>query len=220
VHEKKPRRKLLHRGLVADEFEADFIIGDRLVAELKVLWGGFAPEHLLQVICYLKFWRLDAGLLLDFGKESLAQKRVPRIDRVAEFDPVVFRDHEPPGRKKDAVLCQMGEAIGVILAEHGLGYRDRTYRGLIFAELSYRKIPCQREVVVAVRSEGRLLGDANVPCLVLPGHGALFVTALRESHQAADRAVLHTYVRLLGVPWGLHINFGKTRIDCQWVEYR
>src|SRR5260221_203707 len=56
----KPRGRLMHRSLVADEFEADLIVTGKLAAELKVLWGGFAPEHLLQLICYLKFWRLDA----------------------------------------------------------------------------------------------------------------------------------------------------------------
>src|SRR2546430_17033867 len=65
-HQNKPRGRLIHRGILADEFEADLIVGDELALELKVLWGGFAPDNLLQVICYLKFWKLPAGLLFDF----------------------------------------------------------------------------------------------------------------------------------------------------------
>lgn len=220
AHQVKPRRKLLHRGVSADEFEADLIVDSRLVAELKVLWGSFTPEHLLQVICYLKFWRLDAGLLFDFGKESLEQKRLPRIERTVEFDPAALRNLIPGHREANGIFQQIGEAIRVILVEHGLGYRDTTYRGLLFAELAYRKIPCEREVTVAIRSGGRFVGESKISCLLLPGRGALLVTALRESHQASDRAVLQTYLRHLEISWGLHINFGKARLEYQYVDNR
>ena len=75
-HQFKPTGQLFHRDLLVDQFEADLIIGDDLDLELKALWGTFAPEHLLQIICYLKFWRLRAGLLIDFGKESLVVRRI------------------------------------------------------------------------------------------------------------------------------------------------
>ena len=218
AHQVKPRGQLVHRGLVADEFEADLIVAGTLAAELKVLWAGFAPEHLLQIICYLKFWRLDAGLLFDFNKESLAQKRVPRLDRPMDFDPAVFRRALPSFPGASVLFDQITEGMRVLLTEHGLGYRDTTYRGLLFAELAHRKIPCVRDPVAAIRSAGGALGECKLPCLVLPGEGALLVTALRESRQAADRAVLQAYVRHLDLPWGLHLNFGKHRLDFQSVS--
>ena len=218
THEVKLRGQLLHRGIVADEFEADLIVAGRLTVELKVLWGGFVPEHLMQLICYLKFWQLDVGLLLDFGKESLVQKRVPRLDHPVGFAPAEFERSWSAGPGTETVLEQITEALRVVLIQYGLGYRDTTYRGLLFAELTHRKIPCVRNPVAAVRSGGNCLGESKLPCLLLPGEGALLVTALRESRRAADRAVLQTYVRHLDVPWGLHINFGKTALHCQWVR--
>src|SRR6266446_6741679 len=66
-HERKPRGRIIHRGIVADHFEADIVVPRQLVAELKVLWEDFAPDHVTQIFCYQKFWRIDTGLLLDVG---------------------------------------------------------------------------------------------------------------------------------------------------------
>jgi GxxExxY protein len=217
AQEKKPRGRLLHRGLVADEFEADFKFGNQLAAELKVLWGDFVPEHVLQVICYLKFWKLPAGLLFDFGKESLSQKRIPLFDPTERADSSgLLRD--APDFADRAVLAALAEAIQSVLDEHGLGYRDTTYQGLLFAELTFRKIPCLREPVAPIRGALGLMGESKLGCLVLPGVCALLVTALRDSRQAADRAVLQTYLRHLELPWGLHVNFGKRQMNFQFAK--
>ena len=216
-HRFKPKGQLIHRGLVADEFEADLIVGDELVLELKVLWDAFTPENLLQIICYLKFWKLRAGLLFDFGKESLVHKRVVFVAPDADFGFTDFINSAPAGIKDKPALVTVGQSIARILAEHGLGYRDTTYRGLIFADLQAEGIPCVREPVTAVCSAAGLLGETKFNCLVLPGQCALHVTALRDTRQAADRAVLQTYLRHLGLPWGLVINFGKQRLDYQYV---
>jgi GxxExxY protein len=218
AHVSRPRGHLVHRGAVADEFEADLILEGRLCVELKVLWAGFAPEHLLQIICYLKFWRLETGVLLDFGKESLVQKRVPRIDRAAACDLAEVLSAGLAGEGDRALLDQLSESLRVLCAEYGLGYRDTTYRGLLLAELAHRKVPCVRDPVVGICHNGGMLGDSRLPCLVIPGSAALLVTALRETRQAADRAVLQTYLRHLELPWGLLVNFGKERLDCHHVR--
>jgi GxxExxY protein len=50
-HEFKPRGQIVHKGMVADEFQADLLVGDKLIAELKVLWEDLHREHWLQIIC-------------------------------------------------------------------------------------------------------------------------------------------------------------------------
>ncbi len=218
AHEMKRRGQLIHRGIVADEFEADLIVEQALIAEFKVLWGNFDPEHLLQVICYLKFWHLSAGLLFDFGKESLVHKRVPFVDRTLQGDAWAYPGMAQLPAETVSVMKVLTESFRVLLAEHGLGYRDTTYRGLLCAELTYRGIECVRDPVTAVRGTDGYLGEARLGCLVLPGQCALLITALRDTHQAADRAVLQTYLRHLDLPWGLHVNFGKIGLDCQFVK--
>ncbi len=216
-HQKKPRGRLIHRGILADEFEADLIVGDELALELKVLWGDFAPDNLLQLICYLKFWKLSAGLLFDFGKESLAQKRVPLLQSPAALNISALLGEIPTTVDRTA-LSILSESIRAILEEHGLGYRDTTYRGLLRAELAYRGVPWMHQPIVAIGAPPRtLLGETKLDCLVLPGICAVHVTALRDSRHAADRAVLQTYLRHLDLPWGLHINFGKHQMDFQFA---
>jgi GxxExxY protein len=213
----KSRGRLLHRSLVADEFEPDLLIADELAVELKGLWGDFTPEHVLQVICYLKFWNLQAGLLLDFGKESLVIKRVAYYERHGVLEADFLRAVAPAGFVDTETLELLTACLQTVLDEHGLGYRDTTYRGLLNAELSYRQVPFMRDPPVQVRGATESLGEAKLPCFILPGHCVLFVTALRDTRQAADRAVIQTYLKHLNLTWGLHLNFGKQHLAAQFV---
>lgn len=216
-HRFKPRGQLVHRGILADEFEADVIFGEELVLELKVLWGVFAPEHLLQIICYLKFWALPAGLLFDFGKESLAHRRVAYTAVPAQLDVSKLVEQAPAFISDRKTLAILAESLARILDQYGLGYRDTTYRGLLAADLKAGNVPCEPEPMATVRGAEGVLGETRLPCLLLPGRCGVLVTALRDTHQAADRAVLQTYLKHLRLPWGLHVNFGKRDIEYQHV---
>ena len=215
--ESKPRAKLLHRGIVADEFEADFLIGRELILELKALRGDFDAEHLLQIICYLKFWKLPAGLLFDFGKESLLHKRVAFTAPEWSFDPEAFCA-AAPAESDPSLIEQLGRSLEFVLREHGLGYRDTTYRGLLAAELEAEGLNPARDCEAPVRDGTSFLGQIRLDSLVVSGQTAIRVVALRDSFQAADRAVLQTHLRLLGLPWGLAVNFGKRSIRYEFVR--
>lgn len=220
-HRFKPRGRLLHREILADEFEADLIVGDEpgesLGVEFKVLWGDFAPDHFTQTICYVKFWQLRAALLLDFGKESLIQKRIVFTEPPRDYDASALLQNVPTFVTHRETLKQIAESVARVIREHGPGYRDTTYRGLLAAELQAAGAPFAREPLTAVRTAGRLVGEARLPCLVVSGHCGVLVTALRETRCAADRAVLQTCLKHLGLPWGLVINFGKRTADCHLV---
>lgn len=214
-HQFKPKGRLIHRGIIADEFEADVLVSDELVLELKVLRDGFAPEHWLQIICYLKFWRSRAGLLFDFGKESLVHQRVVFSASEASFDADHWLAATPASISDRAALELVSRAISGILDTYGLGYRDTTYRGLLFAELTVSGVQCVRDPITSIHRANSPYGESKLPCLVLPGRCALYVNALRDTHQAADRAVLQTYLRYLKLPWGIVVNFGKRGLDIQ-----
>jgi GxxExxY protein len=218
AHQSKPKGRLMHRGILADEFEADLLDRGELALELKVLWDGFAPEHLLQIICYMKFWQLRAGLLFDFGKERLAIQRVAFTPASICFDVARWIRSAPPWIAGDARLDVVGKALDIILKEHGLGYRGTTYRGLLFAELTANGVSIQRDPLVPVRSAGgTLMGESRSHCFSVDHKCGLLITALRDTRQAADRAVLQTYLRHLDLPWGITVNFGKHGLDTRFV---
>ena len=53
----------------------DFICYDKIIVELKAL-SALTTEHQAQVLNYLTATRLKLGLLLNFGKPSLENKRI------------------------------------------------------------------------------------------------------------------------------------------------
>ena len=217
-HLSKPRQPLIHRGQVVDVFEPDLVFPDCLITELKWLWGAFAPEHYLQLKGYLKFWRIKDGLLLDFGKESLVQKRYLFEDSPAPTLDVAQATTEAA---RAGIRHNLAEALCSAVAElnskHGLGYRDTTYRALLDAELRAEGIGCILSPVTAIHAGVRRLGESRLPCLAVANECVVMVLAQRDDIRAADRVILQSWLRHLGLTWGLIAHFGKRVVQLRWV---
>ena len=56
---------------------ADFVVEGKLLVELKAIIQ-LEDVHLAQVLNYLKAYKLEVGLLMNFGSKSLTIKRVER----------------------------------------------------------------------------------------------------------------------------------------------
>jgi GxxExxY protein len=54
---------------------ADFIIESKVLVELKAI-SQLEDIHMAQVLNYLKAYRLEVGLLINFGSKSLSFKRL------------------------------------------------------------------------------------------------------------------------------------------------
>ena len=54
---------------------ADFVVEGKVLVELKAI-GELGDVHLAQVLNYLKAYRLEVGLLINFGTKSLTFKRL------------------------------------------------------------------------------------------------------------------------------------------------
>ena len=66
-----------YKGLLVGEYEADFIVDGKIILEIKAV-SSFHPAHEAQALHYLAATGYRLALLLNFGKESLQQKRVTR----------------------------------------------------------------------------------------------------------------------------------------------
>jgi GxxExxY protein len=66
-----------YKELVVGEYQADFVVDDKILLELKSL-TGLHVAHSAQLHNYLAATGLHLGLLLNFGKELLEFKRVIR----------------------------------------------------------------------------------------------------------------------------------------------
>ncbi len=63
------------RGQIVGDFFADIIVEDSILLELKAV-KNLAPEHLAQVINYLKGTGLETALLINFGNKKLEYRRL------------------------------------------------------------------------------------------------------------------------------------------------
>lgn len=215
----KPRRELVHRGMVADVFEPDLVVPAGLVPELKHLTGAFEPEHFLQLKCYLKFWRIRVGLLFDFGKEKLLFQRyvfdAPAIALPAAGDLL-------PGRPASANCHSVAEVVAHsvlrIAAAHGYGYRDTTYTGLLRADFAAEGIRCESNPVATVTVGAAPLGESQFGGFIVEHTLLLKVLSQCDAIRPADRAIMQTWLRLLNLPVGVIVHFGKTNLELQWVN--
>ena len=208
-HALKPRRELRHCGLVADSFEPDMVFPGRLIAELKVLRGTFAPAHFTQLLCYQKLWSIPTGLLFDFEKESLVFQRVIFTPVASPFPPVEF----PAFVSDKEIASQLLRLLREMHEQHGLGYRETTYQGMLAAALQGERMPFSAQPLCQVST----LGPTTLRCFVVAGKCVVTISALGERLGAADRAILQTYLRWLNLPWGLAVHFGRSRLDLQFV---
>ncbi len=209
-HLSKPRRDLVYRGYVADTFEADLVLPDKLIPELKVLGGGFDREHFTQILAYSKFWRIRCGILFDFGKASLIPKRVIYSTKTASFPESAI-----PSFVSDPELARTVIQIAArCLSDIGLGYRPTTWRGLMSAAFQAENMPFVLNPSASVAN----FGPASLPCFVINGKAAIAVSALGEEVTAMNRARLQTCLRWLNLPWGICFHFGKSSAELTFVS--
>ena len=65
---------VLFRGQPVGEFFADLLVQGRIIVELKAV-KNIVPEHMAQVINYLKATGIATGLLINFGNPKLEYRR-------------------------------------------------------------------------------------------------------------------------------------------------
>ncbi len=66
----KYKNIILPRG-----YNADFVVYDKIILESKAI-EGLTSSHVKQTLNYIAASKLKLGLLVNFGEESLAHKRV------------------------------------------------------------------------------------------------------------------------------------------------
>ena len=62
------------RGKGVGEFFADIIVEEELIVELKAV-KSIAPEHIAQILNYLRATKKKTALLVNFGKSKLEYRR-------------------------------------------------------------------------------------------------------------------------------------------------
>ncbi len=71
------RLPVTYKGELVGEYEADFVVEDKIILEIKAV-SALNPAHEAQAINYLAATGLRLAILLNFGSQSLQHKRLVR----------------------------------------------------------------------------------------------------------------------------------------------
>jgi GxxExxY protein len=74
-YERQKAISVMYKGEKAKDFFCDFLVGDKVLVELKALKAVTSVEE-AQILNYLKATGLQVGLLINFGEQSLKYKRL------------------------------------------------------------------------------------------------------------------------------------------------
>ncbi|MBU2950319.1 GxxExxY protein [Tamlana agarivorans] len=67
---------ILYKGnLLPHKYQADFIIEDKIILEIKAI-SSLTDSHSKQILNYIAVSKLKLGLLINFGEDSLKYKRI------------------------------------------------------------------------------------------------------------------------------------------------
>ncbi|HWE95957.1 MAG TPA: GxxExxY protein [Tepidisphaeraceae bacterium] len=120
-----------------------------------------------------------------------------------------YEDEDPPYAEPDPVMDALTWAvIGAAMEVHrrlGPGLDEGLYEGALCIELTARKIPFARQVVISVGYKGQIIGDKRLDLII---DGCLIVE-LKAVEQIAPvhKAQLLTYLKITGLKLGLLLNF-------------
>ncbi len=74
-HKREVEQVIYYDGIVVGTRRADFVIGDKIIVELKAL-TNIENLHIAQTRNYLIAYNFPIGLLINFGGESLQFKKI------------------------------------------------------------------------------------------------------------------------------------------------
>jgi GxxExxY protein len=76
AYSRERKYQVVYKGVVLPHlYYADFVIWDKIIFEAKAV-EGLTDAHIKQVMNYLAVSKLELGLLVNFGRDSLEWKRV------------------------------------------------------------------------------------------------------------------------------------------------
>jgi len=209
--------ELRYRGYRIGRFFTDVIADDKLLIELKAT-DGLLPIHQAQVLTYLKVTGLQLGILVNFGTNELAIKRLPNfISRRSAAPPLPDEIPLPPH-------LQHGELTGAIRAvlydvhtELGPGFMPMHYRRAFQVGLRRSDIPYEARKEIAVHYCGRPIETRPVRFVIVDGKVMVLPVTMLEM-TPATREHARQCLSLLKLKLGIVANFHAPSLQLLVVD--
>ena len=158
-HFSRERKALYHRGYQVRSFETDFVISGKIILELKAIQSRFIQANYVQILSELKLWKMQLGLLVNFGLQKVIIERIPFSEKpktiYENYDHI--KDNIDENDRK--ILAAVRDSILYVFEVHGLGYGGVLYRKLIETELEFKKLNYQKKIPISVKYEGEVISE-------------------------------------------------------------
>ena len=110
------------------------------------------------------------------------------------------------------------EAILYIYERLGLGFGDVVYQRALEVELIYRQINYETGVQIPVKLEENIMRNYEMPLLLIRNRFVCDIVSLHDKITFYSVSRMKTYLKALGLEFGLVANFGKKQLEIRAVS--
>ena len=214
----KERRIIKLRDVKIYEYELDLIVWDKIILELKSIQSDFLQVNYVQIISYLKLWEKSLGLLINFGLPRAKIKRIPFTNKEKNISENYDHIKGLINQDNKDQLMNIREAILYIYERLGLGFGDAVYQRALEVELIYRQINYETGVQIPVKLEGNIMRNYEMPLLLITNRFVCDIVSLHDKITFYSVSRMKTYLKALGLEFGLVANFGKKQLEIRAVS--
>lgn len=181
-------------------------------------WEGFAPENCTQLLCYLKFWQMRLGMLVNFAMDKAIIERVPYDPREVSLEENYDHISDLLQSKHKTVLDTIRDGVLELHLVFGVGYPTTTCRKLAVVEWRSRGLSCLDDVNVEPIFHERRLPRSNITPVLVEKLICVQVDAIYDAISARAVRTMQTHLRLTDCDIGLIVGFGKTKLMIRGVR--
>lgn len=215
----KPPHRLLLDGEEAYVLYPDFVGWDAISVEMKAVPRKLNPSEWVQIRDYMKCRGETLGLLVNLGLDRVHVERVthsPRENMLVESweywqDVISGEDRE--------IGIAVRDALRSIYTQHSTGYSEKVVSKLILFALARRGLSFTVNPIAHAFYQDVQVGESPLECLTVAGRLVLVFTALFDSNEFNISRGL-SYMKTLGVHWGIAANFGKERAEFRGLRVK
>ena len=208
---KQPHR-LYVDGKEAHTLFPDLVGWNCISVELKAIPRKLGLSDWVQLIDYMKCRGDQLGLLVNFGLDRVHIDRIVRDPEQPTIVECWKRWHGMIDGQDREVGCKIRDAILSIYETHTTGYGSEVVAKLLHTALISRYLFCVPNPIAKAYFHKIEVHESPLDCLVVNGRILLVWTALFDSNGYNVSRGL-SYMKSLGLEWGVAINFGKQQVD-------
>lgn len=201
-----------HRGVKVHKFIADIIVEDTVILELKHTQEPFQSAHFLQIIAYLKCWKKDLGLLVNFGHPKAEFKRIIFNPKNVKLEEDYTEVKHAISTKNQQYLNILRDIILLIEKMYQTGYKQNIYKALLTTELTCRNIPFSLQTTIPIEYDGQIIRHYQLKVPIIGNSIICEIIALKED-TAIDVNRIRTYLKKTELTIGILIHFGKEKLE-------